>query len=107
VCRRRALDRPEATIDLAPLPNNDGPSIGRRDLASRSGRRRQALEDAPLSLEDTLSKMDAREVDCAMAAWESTRRARCVGSARDAYLSHAGRQKAHFRRAKLQVCALT
>jgi len=50
--------------------------------------------------------MDAREVDCAMAAWESTRRARCVGSARDAYLSHAGRQKAHFRRAKLQVCAL-
>lgn len=53
-----------------------------------------------------MSKMDAREVDCAMAAWESTRRARCVGSARDAYLSHAGRQKAHFRRAKLH-CALS
>ena len=78
--RRRSISRLFLTTT--------GATIGRRDLASGDGGRGLPLEDAPLSLEDTLSKMAAREVDCAMAASESTGR-----SARDADLqvNHTGR----------------
>jgi hypothetical protein len=78
--RRRSISRLFLTTT--------GATIGRRDLASGDGGRELPPEDAPLSLEDTLSKMAAREVDCAMAASESTGR-----SARDADLqvNHTGR----------------
>ena len=96
-----ALDRPEATIDLKrTLPNNDGrDDRSTRSIASGDGGRELPPEDAPLSLEDTLSKIAAREVDCAMAASESTGR-----SARDADLqmNHTGRllKKSFWRSAR-------
>lgn len=87
------------------LPNNDGrDDRSTRSIASGDGGRELPPEDAPLSLEDTLSKMAAREVDCAMAASESTGR-----SARDADLqmNHTGRllKKSFWRSARSAALA--